>query len=195
MLTYIWIGMTAVSVIYGAATGRLDAVGEASLEGAGAAVNLCLSMLASLCLWSGLTELLTEVGALGGLTRLLGPAVGRLFPQGKKDGAAGLITANVGANMLGLGNAATPLSVSASRELGKRCRDGRASRELCRLVVLNTASLQLLPMTVCSVRAGLGAAEPFDIVPAVWVASASALVFGLGAELLAERIFGGGGEG
>lgn len=192
MLTYIWIAMVVLSVVYGAATGRIEAVGQGAMDGAKAAVNLCMAMLAPMCLWSGLTELLTRVGALGGLNRLLSPVMGRLFPEAKRHGDTALIAANIGANVLGLGNAATPLSIRASKALGKRCEGGVASAELCRLIVLNTASLQLLPMTVCSIRAGLGSEAPFDIVPAVWIASGAALCVGLGAMFLAEKLFGKG---
>jgi spore maturation protein A len=120
--------------------------------------------------------------------------MGLLFPDAKRHGDTALIAANIGANMLGLGNAATPLSIRASAALGKRCEGGKASPELCRLIVLNTASLQLLPMTVCSIRAGLGSEAPFDIVPAVWIASGAALCVGLGAMFCAERIFGKAGK-
>ncbi|MDD6262874.1 MAG: nucleoside recognition domain-containing protein [Clostridiales bacterium] len=188
MLTYIWIGMIAVSVVYGAASGNIARVGAAALGGAEAAVSLCFSLLAPICLWSGLTELLSSAGALGLLSKMLSPILKRVFPNAHSDGATGLIAANVGANMLGLGNAATPLSVRAAKALGKRCRDNRASNELCRFTVLNTASVQLLPMTVCSVRAGLGAESPFDIVPAVWIASLAALAAGAAAAFIFEKL-------
>lgn len=190
MLTYIWIGMVVFAVVFGAASGRLEVVGGAAMEGAEAAVNLCFSLLAPMCLWSGITELLTELGALDGLNRLLSPVMRKFFPEADKNGESYLIAANVGANMLGLGNAATPLSVRAAGAMGKRCKNGRASRELCRLIILNTASIQLLPMTVCSVRAGLGAENPFDIVPAVWAASAVGLTVGLGLMFVCEKLAG-----
>ncbi len=194
MLTYIWIGMIALSVVYGAAAGNLDAVGRAALEGAQAAVNMCMAMLAAMCLWSGLVELLSAVGAMGALERLLSPIIRRMFPRAHRAGKAHLIAANLSANVLGLGNAGTHLSIRAAEALGEDCKNGIASRELCRLAVLNTASLQLVPMTVCSIRAGLGAPNPFDIVPAVWVASAAALGAGLGCLFLFEKLFCRAGE-
>ena len=192
MVTCIWIGIVAVSVVYGAATGRIGEVGQAALEGAASAVNICLSMLAPMCLWSGLTELLSELGVMRLLNRMLSPLAGRLFPKLSRDGEGYLVSCSMAANMLGLGNAATPLTLKASAALGKYCRGQTASKELCRFIVLNTASIQLLPMTVCSIRAGLGAENPFDIVPAVWIASAFALAMGLGAMFIFEKIWGRG---
>ncbi|MBQ1223295.1 MAG: spore maturation protein A [Oscillospiraceae bacterium] len=191
MVTYIWIGMVCAAVVFGAASGRLEEVGKAAMDGAGAAVNVCLSMLAPMCLWSGVTELLNELGVMGFLNRVLMPAVGKLFPRLSSEGNAHLVSLSLAANMLGLGNAATPLTLKAAETLGKQCRSGVASRELCRLIVLNTASVQIIPMTVCGIRAGLGAESPFDIVPAVWVTSFFALSVGLGAMFVFEKLFGG----
>ena len=195
MITYIWIGMVCTAVLFGAATGRLVEVGEAAMEGAGAAVNVCLSMLAPMCLWSGITELLRERGVMSVLDKLLAPAVGRLFPglSGKEEGK--LISGSLAANMLGLGNAATPMTVNAAKALGRNCRNRTASKELCRLIVLNTASVQIIPMTVCGIRAGLGAENPFDIVPAVWIASVFALFCGLCAMFVFEKLYGRGERG
>lgn len=190
MVTYIWIGMVCAAVLFGAATGRLEEVGKAAMDGAGAAVNVCLSMLAPMCLWSGITELLQELGVMGLLDRLLMPAVKKLFPKLAKNGKGHLISGSMAANMLGLGNAATPLTLRAAEALGRECRNGIASKELCRLIVLNTASVQIIPMTVCGIRAGLGAENPFDIVPAVWIASVFALSVGLCAMFVFEKLFG-----
>ena len=184
MITYIWIGMVCTAVLFGAATGRLVEVGEAAMEGAGAAVNVCLSMLAPMCLWSGITELLRELGVMSVLDKLL---------SGKEEGK--LISGSLAANMLGLGNAATPMTVNAAKALGRNCRNRTASKELCRLIVLNTASVQIIPMTVCGIRAGLGAENPFDIVPAVWIASVFALFCGLCAMFVFEKLYGRGERG
>ena len=190
MVTYIWIGMVCTAVLFGAATGRLEEVGKAAIDGAGAAVNVCLSMLAPMCLWSGVTELLTELGVMRVLDRLLSPVVGRLFPKLTERGEGHLVSGSIAANMLGLGNAATPLTLKASGALGKACKNNTASKELCRLIVLNTASVQVIPMTVCGIRAGLGADNPFDIVPAVWIASVFALLVGGSSVFIFEKLFG-----
>ena len=192
MLSYIWVIMTGAAFAAGAVNGRLDAVGAAAMEGAAAAVELCLAIAGPICLWSGVMELLRVSGATERLSRLIAPCLSKLFPAVSGDRPVmEKISANVSANILGLGNAATPLGMAAAEALGKRCAGGTASRELCNLVVLNTASLQLIPATIASVRSGLGAASPFDILPAVWIASVAAHAAGLGVAFLCERCGGG----
>ena len=177
----IWTGMVAVSILCAAATGRMAAVGTAALEGAAAAVDLCLGMLGGVCLWMGVMELMERSGLTGGLARLLGPLLQRLLPQASRDGETrSALCANVSANLLGLGNAATPLGIRAAQRMARDC-GGVASDELCRLVVLNTASIQLIPTTVAALRAGMGAARPFAILPAVWVTSLLSVTAGLAA--------------
>ena len=98
------------------------------------------------------------------------------------------LSANVSANLLGLGNAATPMGVRAAQEMARLAPEGVASNELCRLVVLNTASIQLLPVNIAAIRAACGAEAPFDILPAVWISSAVSLAVGLTAAKLMERL-------
>ena len=181
-----WTVMAAAAVIFGAMTGRMAQVGAAALEGARSAVELCLSMAGVVCLWTGVMEVMERCGLAGGLARLLRPALRRILPQASRDGETlAAVSANVSANLLGLGNAATPLGIRAARRMAAGC-DGVASDELCRLVVLNTASIQLLPTTVAGVRLASGAAAPFDILPAVWLSS----VLSVAAGLLMARVLG-----
>ena len=113
-----------------------------------------------------------KAGLTGLLSRILRPILGRIFPSYRKDPAlAGSLSANVCANFLGLGNAATPMGIQAAIRLKDPERPHIATDELCRLIVLNTASIQLIPATVAAVRAGLGCGTPFDILPAVWITS------------------------
>ena len=189
MLSVIWVIMVCTALITGAVNGRLEAVGAAALTGASEAVRLCLAIAGPICLWSGVMALLRAGGGAARLSRLLRPVLNRLFPHAAEaPDTLEKIGANVSANLLGLGNAATPLGMAAAEALGRHCTGGKASDELCRLVVLNTASLQLIPSTIASVRAGLGAASPFDILPAVWLASLASLAVGLGTALLAGII-------
>ena len=175
----VWTVMVTSALLWGGATGRLTAVTAAALEGAGAAVELTLSMAGALCLWSGVLELMERSGMAAGLSRLLRPVLRRLLPKAGADGETlDALSANVSANLLGLGNAATPAG----------CR-GTASDELCRLVVLNTASIQLLPSTVAAIRGGLGCAAPLDILPAVWLSSAVSVAAGLTAAGLLRRLW------
>ena len=170
-MTILWTGMAACALMCGLLTGRGEAVAAAAMEGAAGAVELALSMAGVLCLWSGVMEVMRQAGLADGLSRLLGPVLRRRFPQSADDRETmDAVAANVSANLLGLGNAATPLGLEAARRMARRS-PRVASDSLCMLVVCNTASIQLIPATVASVRAAAGSAEPFDILPAVWLAS------------------------
>ena len=183
-MSRIWGGMVLLSLLFGAATGRLDAVSEAALSGAQSAVELSLSMAGVLCLWSGVMEIMNVCGLSGSLARAFRPLLRRLLPEASQDSETlAAVSANVSANLLGLGNAATPLGIRAARRMARGC-GGVASDELCRLVVLNTASIQLLPATIASVRAAAGCKTPFDILPAVWLASVLSVTAGLTAAWL-----------
>ncbi len=189
-MTVIWTGMVVVSVLCGLATGQGAAVAAAAVEGAGAAVELCLSIAGMLCLWTGVMEVMRRSGLAEKLSKLLGPALRLLFPGAAKDrDAMDSISANVSANLLGLGSAATPLGLEAARRLSKRGTPGVASDELCMLVVCNTASLQLIPTTVGAVRASAGSEAPFDILPAVWLASCLSVGVGILACKLFSRLW------
>ncbi len=178
-MAWIWTGMVAASVVFGLVNGTIGAVSGAAMEGAGAAVELCLSMAGIMCLWNGVMAVMKASGMMDGLSRLFRPALCRLLPQACRDpDTLAALSGNVSANLLGLGNAATPLGIRAATRMA-RGSGGQATDELCRLVVLNTASVQLLPTTVAGVRAALGAESAFDILPAVWLASALSVTAGL----------------
>ena len=188
-MAWIWTGMAVLSILCGLATGRGDLVAAAAVEGAQAAVELCVSIAGMLCLWTGVMEIMRRSGLAEGLSRLLRPVLSALFPQVSKDrGAMDSISANVSANLLGLGNAATPLGIEAVRRM-ERKSPGTASDAMCMLVVCNTASIQLIPTTVASVRAAAGSSSPFDILPAVWLASALSVGVGIAACKLFARIW------
>ena len=183
-MAWIWTGMVALSLVFGLLSGNLDAVANAALEGARSAVELSLAMAGVLCLWSGVMEIMNACGLSAGLARLFRPLLRRLLPNASRDPETlAAVSANVSANLLGLGNAATPLGIRAARRMARGC-GGTASDELCRLVVLNTASIQLIPATIASVRAAAGCETPFDILPAVWLASVLSVAAGLTAERL-----------
>ena len=188
-MAWIWTGMAVLSILCGLATGRGDLVAAAAVEGAQAAVELCVSIAGMLCLWTGVMEIMRRSGLAEGLSRLLRPVLSALFPQVSKDrGVMDSISANVSANLLGLGNAATPLGMEAVRRM-ERKSPGTASDAMCMLVVCNTASIQLIPTTVASVRAAAGSSSPFDILPAGWLASALSVGVGIAACKLFARIW------
>ena len=126
------------------------------MQGANAAFTLALSIGGGLCLWSGLGALMEKSGITGLLSGLLAPFLRLLFPSSGEDSVlAGALSANICANFLGLGNAATPMGIQATKRMNK---NGTASHELCRLIVLNTASIQLIPANVAAIRTSLGCA-------------------------------------
>ena len=190
-MTVIWTGMVVLSILCGLATGRGPEVAAAAVEGTSAAVQLALSIAGMLCLWTGVMEVMRQSGLADQLSRLLSPILRQLFPQAARDREAmDSISANVSANLLGLGSAATPLGLEAARGLARRS-PGVASDSLCMLVVCNTASIQLIPTTVASVRLAAGCATPFDILPTVWLASAVSVAVGVLAAKIMGRVWRG----
>ncbi len=187
IMTWIWTGLLLLSVLFSFANNRGAALAGSALEGAQAGVTLAISLAGSICLWSGAGKLMTHLGLTERLAWLLSPLLHRLFPDTKTNAKlAGSLSANICANLLGLGNAATPMGIEAAKQLKDPARPGYATDSLCRLIVLNTASIQLIPANVAAVRLSLGCAAPFDILPAVWITSFCSA--GLG--LLAARIMG-----
>ena len=187
-MTVVWTAMVTLSLVFGIAMGNLDAVAAAAMEGAASAVTLCISMAGIMCLWSGVMEVMKQSGLSELLAAAFRPLLGRLLPQASKDSETmAAVSANVSANLLGLGNAATPLGIRAACRMARNC-NGVASDELCLLVVLNTASIQLLPATVAGVRAAAGCAAPLNILPAVWVTSVLSVTAGLLASSLLARL-------
>ena len=187
-MTVLWCCVVGVSVLFGLLGGTLDAVSAAALSGAASAVTLCLSMAGVICLWTGVMEVMERSGLAGKLARLFRPLLRRLLPRAsREEETLSAVSANVSANLLGLGNAATPLGLKAAARMAKNS-GGVASDELCLLVVLNTASIQLVPATVASLRTAAGCETPFDILPAVWLTSLLALAAGLGMAAFLRRL-------
>ena len=191
-LGWFWAGAVLLGTVFAVWTGRGGETAAAVTEGAVKAVELCLSMAGPLALWAGLGKLMERVGLTDVLARLLSPVLGQLFPASRTDlELAGQLSANVTANLLGLGNAATPAGIRAAGRLRDPADPKRATDELCRLVVMNTASIQLLPTTVAAVRQSAGCTSPFDILPCVWVSSILSVSAGLLAAKLLGRVWRG----
>ena len=188
VMSWVWAVLVATSVVCAAVGGRAAALSAAVMQGAQAGVTLAISIAGSLCLWAGIGRAMEKSGLSAVLARLLRPAMNRLFPSTREDAAlSGALSANICANFLGLGNAATPPGIEAARRLAARS-PGRASDELCRLIVLNTASIQLIPANVAAVRSSLGCGSPFDILPAVWITSLCSAGLGLAAAWVLGRL-------
>jgi spore maturation protein A len=185
VMSWIWTGILILSVAASVISGRGSLLAAAIPKGAQAGLELALSLAGSICLWSGVGKLMEKAGLTAILSRLFAPLLGRIFPSYKKDPVlAGYLSSNVCANFLGLGNAATPMGIMAATRLAGG--QHTATDELCRLIVLNTASIQLIPATVTAIRSQLGSTSPFEILPAVWVTSIASAGMGL----LAARFLG-----
>lgn len=190
ILSMIWACLAGLSVICAIITGNGSALSAAAAQGAQKGVTLAVSIAGSLCLWAGIGHLCQAAGITDQLARMLSPVLRFLFPECRSDPILkGYLSANVCANLLGLGNAATPAGIRAARCLADPLYPGKATAGLCRLVVLNTASIQLIPTTVAAVRASLGCSAPFDILPGVWVTSVFSAAAGLTAARCMERIW------
>ena len=187
ILSKIWTAMVLLSILAAVILGNGPLLATSVLEGAQAGVTLALSMAGAICLWSGVGKLLEVLGVTERLSFLLRPILSRIFPSTRKDRElASSLSANICANFLGLGNAATPMGIAAIRRMKQPDSPGLATDEMCRLVVLNTASIQLIPTNVAAIRASLGCATPFDILPAVWITS----VFSAGRGVTAAWLLG-----
>ena len=191
-LSWFWVGAVICGGIFAIGTGRGGPTAAALTEGAAKGVELCIAMAGPLALWAGLGKLMDRVGLTAALAKVLSPVLGRLFPASRTDPElAKHLSANVTANLLGLGNAATPMGIRAAGRLRDPRDPTRATDQLCRLVVMNTASIQLLPTTVAAVRQSAGCASPFDILPAVWLSSVLSVSAGLLAAKLLGRVWHG----
>lgn len=188
VMSWIWTGIVLCSIVCALISGNGGALAAATLQGAQAGVTLAVSMAGAICLWTGVGRLMEKIGITDMLSRLMRPLLWRLFPGTKRDAAlARDLSANICANFLGLGNAATPMGISAA----KRMKQGdTATDELCRLIVLNTASIQLIPANVAAVRSSLDCATPFDILPAVWITSLLSAGLGVTAAWVLGKVCG-----
>ena len=188
-MAYVFGMMFTGSLIFALLTGSVGELSEGLLDSASSSVELMISITGMLCMWSGFMRIAKDCGLIDKLSALFAPLLRRLYPDVDVDSDAfRYISMNISANLLGLGNAATPLGLNAMRELRKLSDSDTASDSMITFVVMNTASLQLLPTTVAALRKSFGSAQPFDILTCVWMTSAAALAAGLiSAKLLCGR--------
>lgn len=181
MMNWIWAGMMLGALGCSVITGRGSEVTAAMFAGAEQAVTLVLSLLGAMCLWSGLMRIADRAGITRGLAKLFAPVLRLLFPTVPGDSAAArAICMNMSANLLGMGNAATPFGLAAMKELdGLHPARGTATDPMVTFVVLNTACFQLIPSTVAVLRSAAGSADPFDIMICTWLTSLGTLACGL----------------
>lgn len=162
-----------LSLVFALFCGNLTALSDAILDGAAKTVDVLLSLCGMMCLWCGMMRVLSDAGVIRKLSRLLSPFLRLFFPEAYRAGE-GLeeISANVSANLLGIGNAATPLALQAMKELQKHNpTPERASGEQITLAVLNTASVTLIPANLLALRRAAGSADPYAVILPIWIVS------------------------
>lgn len=192
MLNYIWFGMIIASVLCAAATGRLGDLSTAVMDGAGDAVELSIFLLGSMCAWLGFLKIAEKSGLTELMASAFSPLIDRLFPEYREEHEIkGKMCMNISANFLGLGNAATPLGLAAMSAMAEKNPGNTPTKGMILFVVINTASIQLLPINMAAMRSSCGSAEPFAILPEIWLTSLAALLVGvLFCKLAERRVFG-----
>ena len=178
MLNILWPIFIIVSFCYAIFTGKAQEVNSAIFSSAAEAVTLSCSLLSMICLWSGIMKIASETKLLKHLTRIIRPIMKILFPDiDSDDPAFEQISANIVANILGLGNAATPIGLKAMKELQrKNGNKDTLSNSMVIFIVLNTASMQLIPTTVIAIRTSLASSNPTAVILPIWIASMTAML-------------------
>lgn len=178
MLNYIWPAFLGLSFIYGICFGNIAETNTAIFESTENAVNLCIKLLGTICLWNGIMKVATNTSIVVVLKKLFRPFLKWLFPTiNEHEEVYTEISMNVVANVMGLGNAATPMGLKAMKSLQSKNNNKKIlSKEMATFIVLNTASIQLIPTTVIAIRNSLGSSNPTAILFPVWIATISAAI-------------------
>ena len=178
MLNKIWPLFIIISFVFSIYSGNIFNINNAIFDSAEQTIELCLTMFGTLCLWNGIMKIAVKTSLIDKLTRILKPIISFIFPEIKNDEKIGKeISMNMTANILGLGNAATPLGLTAMDSMQKTNKDKtKLSNSMAMFVLVNTASLQIIPTTVIAIRSSLGSENPTKIIFAVWVATITAFI-------------------
>ncbi|MBQ6530631.1 MAG: spore maturation protein [Clostridia bacterium] len=175
-MNYIWCGLIIISLITAAVNGNMEVTINAAFDGAKAAVDTILALAGVMCFWTGIMKIAEKSGLSDKIEKLLRPLITFLFPNSSNE-AKKFISMNMSANLLGMGNAATPMGIKAMQTLDKENpRPEYASDDMCMLVVLNTTSLQLIPTTIIALRTAANSANPFSVILPIWISSLAAVV-------------------
>ena len=190
MLNFIWPIFIIVSFVYAILNGRVADVNNSVFNSTKSAVELSISLLWPTCLWTGIMQIASNTNIVKHLSKLLNPIMKKLFPDIKKEEKVHKeITMNIIANIMGLGNAATPLGLKAMKTMQNKNKDkNKLSNSMCMFIVLNTASIQLIPTTVIAIRSSLGSNNPTAMIIPVWIATICAAVAAvISAKLLIKK--------
>ncbi|HOV78629.1 MAG TPA: nucleoside recognition domain-containing protein [Bacillota bacterium] len=194
MVNYVWLFMIVFGIIVAGAKGDIEVVTRAALDGADSAVKISISLIAIITFWLGIMKLAEKAGLVRALAWLVRPVMTFLFPSVPRDHPAmGAIVMNLSANILGLGNAATPMGLIAMRELQK-LNHGRdsASEAMCTFLALNTSCVTLIPTTVIGIRVLYGSADPTEIVGPTIIATAFSMAVAIAVDRLLRMLYAGG---
>ncbi len=170
MLNKIWPIMIVISILFGIFTGRLDAVNDAIYISLEETVNMCISFIGVMCFWNGMISILKNTKIIEKLKNILKPLVDKFF-SGETEKAKEFISLNIISNIIGIGNASTPMGIRAMEEMEKTNNKRKLSKSMNLFVLLNTLSIQLIPTTVISIRTSMGAESSGKIIIPVWIVS------------------------
>lgn len=190
MMNYVWLIMIIFSFFCAIATGRMSELSSAVINSGSSAVELVLKLTGVICLWNGLSEIAQKSGLTNKLCKLLSPVLKIIFPTLKENKAKEAIAMNITANLLGLGNAATPLGLEAMQRLQQANPDKTtATDNMVRFVVINSAALHLVPTTIAMLRSEYGSTSPMETLLPALTTSLAALIVGISATFILKRFF------
>ena len=186
MLNIIWPAFILISIIYALVSGNIENASNGIFDSANSAVQLTLTFFGTICLWNGIMEIAKKTSLINILSKALKPFINFLFPELKNNKQAqDEISMNMVANLLGLGNAATPLGLKAMKTMQQdNPKKDTLTNSMAMFIVINTASLQLIPTNVIAIRSSLGSSSPSEIIIQVWVATVVAAFVGISATKL-----------
>ncbi|MBP2649828.1 MAG: nucleoside recognition domain protein [Firmicutes bacterium] len=191
MVNYIWVLLMAGGIIYAALNGRIDFVTHSAINAAETAVSLSFKLIGIMCLWLGILKIAEAAGMVRAIAKLIGPIIRYIFPSVPRGHPAmGAIIMTVSANMLGLGNAVTPLGIKAMNELQKLNKEKKSATEaMCTMLALCTTGFTLVPTTIIALRSAAGSVNPTEIVGSTIVVSFLATVVALTADRVCRAVF------
>lgn len=178
MLNKLWPIMIIISIIYAILSGNIDKLNKGIFESIDSAVELGITFLGTMCFWNGIMNIAFKSKLIEKMNKVLNPIINKLFPDMKKNNKIKKeISMNMLANILGLGNAATPLGIKAIKSMQEENEEkDTLSNSMMMLIVINTASIQLIPTTIIAIRTSLNSSEPTSIIIPVWCATVSAII-------------------
>ena len=181
MLNILWPIFIIISIIYSILSGNIESLNNSIFESTESAINLTLTLLGTTCLWCGIMEIARKTNIIKGLSKILNPIIKKVINNNDLESKANQnIVMNIIANILGLGNAATPLGLKAMTELQKENHNkDELSDEMMMLIVLNTASLQIIPTSIIAIRSSLNSQNPTQIIVPVWISSICSVIVGV----------------